>query len=50
MGVFPAGAGMILKTPAFFHVLRCVPRRRGDDPQGFPAYGAPTQCSPQARG
>ena len=48
--VFPACAGMILRYRFRRGVRPCVPRMRGDDPDGASLYEDYIRCSPHARG
>ena len=48
--VFPASAGMILKTARVAGRTASVPRIRGDDPYGNYLRVAPGACSPHPRG
>ncbi len=48
--VFPASAGMIPMPFTRLKHIRCVPRKRGDDPIDLLAQLITQWCSPQARG
>jgi len=48
--MFPADAGMNRRLKGRAHVLRHVPRRRGDEPLLNKVKPEKKECSPQTRG